>query len=379
MFIFRWLKGICQYIWAKLFGEEPLEEYEEYIDENPVDQDVTSAHPAEQTQQPPTQAQQAPKEHDEAPSLKDAACGGKETKAKYNEPYNIAEIHNAHRYSRPAAGRRYSTDRRQNVVREGGMKGAMPLPQEVQISSVREAPKIPLYRGSAPAPSETLRHLKEIESDNADVMYRSERQTTHNIEPIGQNKSSVGENNRDNQKYNDPKEISKNRLVSQNTIRSSRYETPKPTIQQQPHRDVRSSYFKDLDDVFAEIENVVNEAEEEAMLLNQGPNSSAGKREKVLAMGVPEPLYDELYEQGYFDDPGITKEYVRKVLLAYYTKDMAAKILHGDIQYSMLMQLKQELEEYKNSGNTTPSELKLSNDMYEILHYIDSALMRIKK
>ena len=45
----------------------------------------------------------------------------------------------------------------------------------------------------------------------------------------------------------------------------------------------------------------------------------------------------------------------------------------------MLMQLKQELEEYKNSGNTTPSELKLSNDMYEILHYIDSALMRIKK
>ena len=133
-----------------------------------------------------------------------------------------------------------------------------------------------------------------------------------------------------------------------------------------------------MDDVFAELESVVNDAEEEAMLVNQGPNSSAGKRARVLSMGVPEQLYDELYERGYFDYPNITKDYVNEVLKSYYAKDMSGKIIKGEIEYSQVRDLINELKMLKENEDLTIDDLKMTEDMQDILRYTDMVIRKIK-
>ena len=160
-----------------------------------------------------------------------------------------------------------------------------------------------------------------------------------------------------------------------------------PQVANQPRQQTRPGdvisqhkrYDSGVEDVFAEIEAVVNEAEEEAALLNQGPNSSSGKRARVLALGVPEPLYDELYEQGYFDHPNITQEYVREVLMQYYAKDFSSKIIKGEIDFNYVRELTKELQMLKENKDLTLSELNMSNDMLQLLDLTNNVVRRIKR
>lgn len=234
---------------------------------------------------------------------------------------------------RPVRTGRYS---RTNVIRsDTPPQTGVPVRREIS------APQIPRYRGSDPIPANIPQEQRQR---------REAPQTQH--QEIRSKSQSVGP------KWDD-------RLKQD--IGVADILSPQ-----------KSKSFESLDDVFAELESVVNDAEEEAMLVNQGPNSSAGKRARVLSMGVPEQLYDELYERGYFDYPNITKDYVNEVLKSYYAKDMSGKIIKGEIEYSQVRDLIYELKMLKENEDLTIDDLKMTEDMQDILRYTDMVIRKIK-
>lgn len=128
---------------------------------------------------------------------------------------------------------------------------------------------------------------------------------------------------------------------------------------------------QDLGSIFDEIEKFVQAAEEEAELANPGPDSAYSKREKVLAMGVPEGLYDEMYEAGYFDGGPPDEEYVNGALKDFYASKLAEKVACGEVDYSDIKGLQRYL---RLTADGEADGEPLTENMKEILEYVEGSV-----